>query len=444
MMKYKYLKIVISVILCDAGEATRALEIADGIRDYCPDGYDVDIVFLSTGSRFEEKIISEGFNIYKCEPHLPGIGFHQDLKPTSIDIIGDVNLARRLIDGEIKAFEDLKPDIAIYGFNPIASLARRMVDKKIPGICYLPIPLCEEMVTTTLMKDIPDMVKPLTYLPKVIREKIVKIIPKNLKLKVPTFKQKNIIDALKNFKWPEDEKNVMNLFDMLKSDMTIINDFPEFYKDSRLPENFKITGPLYAPPFNKEPIDKNILKIFNDENKRFKIFCSLGSSGKKECLLEAIKALTTGVNAKDWSAVILSPPAVCSIDEALSYAKNRENIYITDKFVPAPLVNSLADIVLSHGGQGTLQTAIYARTPIIGFAMQPEQQINLDNIVSYGGAIRIPIHMWNAENIQKAIIKVSEDSSYKENINVLADFLKAHDGKKNAAEIIWRFILNFS
>jgi hypothetical protein len=49
----KHLNIAFSVILSDAGEATRALEIADGIRKFCSENYEVDIVFLSTGSRFE-------------------------------------------------------------------------------------------------------------------------------------------------------------------------------------------------------------------------------------------------------------------------------------------------------------------------------------------------------------------------------------------------------
>lgn len=440
MSNRKLIKIVISVILCDAGEATRALEIADGIRQYCREGYETNITFLSNGSRFEEKIISAGFNIYKCKPKLKGIGFHRDLKPTKVDVIGDKTLAEELLSGEIDALEELTPDFIIYGFNIVAGLARRMTQKKIPGICYLPIPLCEEMVTTTLMKDIPDMVKPLTYLPKKVREKIAGIIPKRLKLKIPTFKQKNMLDALKKFKWPEDEKEVQNLFDMLKSDMTIINDFEEFYKKSSIPKNFKITGPLFAPPLNDKPVDENILRIFNSENKRLKIFCSLGSSGEKKYLFEVIKALTTGIGAKEWSAVILSPPAVCSKEEALSYVENNENIYITDEFVPAQLVNSLADILISHGGQGTLQTAIYAKTPIVGFAMQPEQQINLDNIVYSGGAVRIPINMWNANNIQKAVIKINNDLSYKENINKLSELLRTYDGKKNAAEVIWQFI----
>jgi len=76
----KCLKIVFSVVLSDAGEVTRAIEIADGIRIHSPEGYELDIIFLSTGSIFEEKVISNGFKIYKCSPQLPGIGFREDLK----------------------------------------------------------------------------------------------------------------------------------------------------------------------------------------------------------------------------------------------------------------------------------------------------------------------------------------------------------------------------
>ncbi|AVK50512.1 hypothetical protein AXY43_22270 [Clostridium sp. MF28] len=72
-----------------------------------------------------------------------------------------------------------------------------------------------------------------------------------------------------------------------------------------------------------------------------------------------------------------------------------------------------------YGGQGTVQTAIASGTPIVGFAMQPEQQINLDNVVMKGAGIRIPINRWNAPKIQLAIRNIIKDTSYKENINTL-------------------------
>lgn len=435
----KCLKIVFSVVLSDAGEVTRAIEIADGIRSYCPEDYELDILFLSTGSRFEDKVISNGFKIYKCSPQLPGIGFREDFKTQGSDLIGDVKLAGELLKGEIDAFKELKPDIVIYGFNPIAGLARRMVDNPIPGICYMPIPMEKDVYLTTLMKDVPDNIKPLTYLPLGFRKKIMKIIPKSLKLKVTAFVQPNIIEALKEFQW--NGEPVKTVFDMLKADLTIINDFEEFNKDNKLPHNFKVVGPLYAPSANNAEIDKNILNIFDSKNKSLKIFCTLGSSGDKECLFEAIKALTQGIG-KVWTAVILAPPAVCTIKEAIECTGNSTNVYITDEFVPAPLVNALADIVVSHGGQGTIQTAIASGTPIVGFAMQPEQQINLDNVVMSGSGVRIPKHRWNANNIQAAIKNIIKEPLYKENIKVLKKSLESTNGKKNSTLAIWEYILN--
>lgn len=436
----KCLRIVFSVILSDAGEATRALEIAEGVRSFCPQDYELDIIFLSTGSRFEQKVIDNGFKIHKCLPSLPGIGVQQDLKSTNNNLIGSVSLVRELLKGEINAIMELRPDVVIHGFYPIASLARRMIDKPIPGICFLPIPLQEDIYTNTLMKDIPDMFKPLTYLPLELRKKIMKSIPRFLKLKkIPAFRQSNIVEAIKELDW--NGEPISNIFDMLKSDLTIVNDFEEFHKDIILPENFKIVGPLYAPSSKNAEINKNILSIFNSSNKRFKIFCTLGSSGKKQYLLEAIKALTQGVG-KEWSSVVLVPPSVCSINEAISCAGNSHNIYITDSFVPATLVNSLADVVISHGGQGTIQTAIASGTPIVGFAMQPEQQINLDNIVMRGAGIRIPIHKWNTNNIQFAVKSIIKKPSYKESIKILKNILDNTDGKKNSALSIWEYILN--
>lgn len=441
MSNKKHLRIVFSVILSDAGEATRALEIANGLKDYCPDNYEVDIIFLSNGSKFEKNVISSGFKIRKCLPVLSGVGFHQDFKPTKTNLIGDTELVSELLRGEIQAFAELKPDVVIHGFYPIASLARRMVDFPILGICYLPIPLQKDIFVSNLMKDIPDMIKPLTYLPLKFRRKIIKSIPKSLKMKVPIFKQSNIIKSLHQFKWNKEPVN--NLFDMLKADLTIINDFEEFYNDVILPGNYKIVGPLYAPAPNNTEIDKNILNIFSKKNKRLKIFCTLGSSGKKQYLIEVVKALTKGIG-KDWNAVILAPQAVCPINEARLYAGSNPNIYVTDSFIPAPLVNSLADIVISHGGQGTIQTAITSGTPIVGFAMQPEQQINLDNIVSRGAGIRIPIDKWNAHNIQSAINSIITEPDYKENIKTLKSILDSIDGKKNSAFAIWDYLIKNS
>lgn len=264
-------------------------------------------------------------------------------------------------------------------------------------------------------------------------------IPKSLKLKTPILKQSNILKALEKLAYDGKKPEIHNLFDMLGADFTIINDFPDFYREDRLPDNFKVTGPLFSLVAKAESIDSKIIEHFSSSSGKIRIFCTLGSSGRREQLMEAIKALT-GLPSAKYESVVLCPKSVCPIECAKAEAAGSSNIYITDSFVPALQVNSLADMVLSHGGQGTVQTAIASGTPIVGFAMQPEQQVNLDHIVAFGGAIRLPINRWKSKNIQKAINEISGSPQYKENIQRLQKVLQKTDGKKNAASAILNFI----
>jgi hypothetical protein len=434
----KNIKIAISSLTQDAGEATRALELAKGLRESSPASISLKIIFLSHGSIFDNVFLENGFEVYPVKPKLAGDGFMSDLATTTLNMIGSVDLAYELLKGEVDALRQICPEVLLHGFWPIAGIASKIC--KIPKeICYLPIPFEKRAFSTYLLQDLPDFLVPLTYLPTSFRKKIMGSIPKSLKLKTPVLKQSNILKALEKLDYNEKKPEIHNLFDMLGADFTIINDFPDFYKGYRLPDNFKVTGPLFSLVSQSQNTDSNIVEHFSGSSGKIRIFCTLGSSGKREHLMEAIKALTS-LPSEKYESVVLCPKAVCPIEYAKAEAADFSNIYITDSFVPALQVNSLADIVLSHGGQGTVQTAIASGTPIVGYAVQPEQQANLDHIVAFGGAIRLPISRWKSRNIQKAINEISVSPQYKENIQKLQKILQKTDGKKNGAAEIFDFI----
>lgn len=436
-MENKSLKIVFSVVLKNAGDATRSLEIAKGIREYCPSNYTIDIIFLSRGSKFDQKVIDDGFTIYQCEPRLSGAGFREDFKTERSNFIGDEEIAYKLLKGEIEALQELQPDLIFHGFWPFANIARKMLKKPIASICFMPIPLDTDFFASYLVKDVPDNIKLLTCLPLSIRHVLMKAVPKSLKLKAPFLHQRNIELAMKRCGFTG--QPFENLCDMLRADLTVINDLKEFYEGQILPANFKIVGPLFSPGDNNAKVDPNILNVFSENERKTKVFCTMGSSGTKEQLLEVIKALTSRIGS-EWNAVVLAPSAVCPLEEALAYAGNRKGLYITDKFVPAPLVNGMADVVICHGGQGTVQTALASGTPIVGVAMQPEQQINLDNIALNGAGIRIPITRWTANNIAVATKKLIENPSYSNKAKKFQMSIQSVDGKKDCAIAIWDFI----
>lgn len=158
--------------------------------------------------------------------------------------------------------------------------------------------------------------------------------------------------------------------------------------------------------------------LLSDKNPRKKFFCTLGTSGDAKLLLEVIKML----NSKEgmtYSAILLSPPSVCPINKVREMLRN-PYVYATDRFVPAKRINELADIVICHGGQGTLQTAIISGTPLIGVATQPEQKINLEHLTQYGAAIRIPIFDWNTKQLSKAVKKIIDnENQFKKSVSDL-------------------------
>lgn len=433
-MEKKSVIIAISTAFQDAGDATRALEIAKGLKRYQPEDVDARIVFLSHGSKFEQKVLDLGFEVYRVEPKLPGVGLYQDLGMTAENFIGTKELAKEMIQGEVRAYEELKPDIVLYGFWPMAGLARRIVEKEISGICFIPLPLTEAFLD--VIPDVPDQIKFLAVFPYKIRLWIFRHIPHFIKSRIPLIRQNNIRQAASELGWKGEP--LLNLFNLLKADLTIVNDLPDYYDQSKFSKNVIFTGPLFAKTVGEEPIDPEIQKVFGSQNRKIKIFCTLSSSGSKEMLKEVIKVFTYG-DGLNWNAVILSPHF--SVEEAYEILGKREGVYITDKFIPAQKVNAMADIVICHGGQGTVQTAIHSGTPLVGVAAQQEQFINLSNVAVRGAGIRVPFSKWNAKNIQKSVGKIIADKKYKEAILKLRERINLMDGEKNAAEAIWKKII---
>ncbi len=122
----------------------------------------------------------------------------------------------------------------------------------------------------------------------------------------------------------------------------------------------------------------------------------MGSSGRKELLLEAVKAIAT-LPQERFRAVILAPKAVCPVEEVIPLVSGRPGVLVTERFVPARLVNAMAGVAVIHGGQGTVQTAVASGRPAVGVAMQPEQQINLEHIARRGPPSVSPLRGGTAE-----------------------------------------------
>lgn len=433
----KHTNILISTIFQNGGEATRALEIAKIIKAYQPPEYEVTITFLSHICPFDEMAVNAGFQVHHIKPHTKFTNFHDDFKTRFGELIGDADIAHDYLINEIKAYRELKPDIVIYGFWLIAGIATKMMQSNIKTIAFLPLPLTESYINE--VTNFPDELL-IARLPKIIQKNIIRALPKAMMLKNPALRHSVIAKSAIKLGWDK-SKPLSNTFDMLRADTYLINDFPFFYRTQNYADNVIFTGPLYSQTLAPNNNDKHIIDFINaNNNSHKKIFCSLGTSGNKEDLLEVIKAFNTK-EAQSWQAIILSPPAICDIQTARSYLQNK-NVYITDKFVNAKQINESVDMVICHGGQGTLQTAITSGTPLVGLATQPEQQMNLQHLSDFGMAERISFWDWKAENIKDRVIKILSTSSYKQRAIELNKISKTIETREIIGNSIWNMIKN--
>jgi len=432
------IRIAASVCPDDAGEATRALEIMKTIRDTAPSGCAVEGIFFTHGGAFGQRAVDEGFSLQSVPPTMEGGGYLQDLQPTATNFIGDKELATKLLQGEIDALEACRPDLILHGFWPCAGIARRMVDPPVPAVCFLPLPLEPSMFATNLLREIPDQAGPLVRLPKVVQRWAMRRIPAELKLRAPILRQDNLIQASENCGWTQ--ASMQNLFGMLSADLTLVNDLSCFYRGLAMPDRFVLTGPLDLSASTRADVDPAIVSVFRRQRPdQVNLFCTMGSSAREGFLLEAVHAIAS-LPAEQFHAVVLVPKAICPLERVAPLVAGRPNTFVTDEFVPARQVNAMADLTICHGGQGTIQASLAAGCPVVGFAMQPEQQINLDNVAAAGAGIRIASVRWKGAVIARTIREVAGDSRYQKAAQELHGEMLHEDARAKISSAVWGLV----
>jgi UDP:flavonoid glycosyltransferase YjiC (YdhE family) len=365
-------------------------------------GHEVGITFLSHGSWFEPYIRDAGFDIIQVQPRVRGLSAEEDMRSEPPELIGSVELARAFIEGQRQAIREVQPDVVLHSFWQPGNLAARL--EGIPTVSFLPVP------------------------PSVVVDGLHQ---SRLGLVV----QNNITQAIIDAGWPGSPP--ATIYDQIAADLTIVNDVPQFYSGIDLPADVHVTGPLYAQGSYGTPIDQRLVSVLTTDDGRPKVLLTMGSSGSKQAIIEAVNAVAT---TTEWDVIILASPTIIDIDEIQPAIAGKRNIYVTDQFIPAVHIAELVDCVVSHGGQATIQTALAGGAPIVGVAMQMEQQINLDHIVQAGAAIRIPIDQWRQGTIQNAIRTVVTDPAFRMKAHELAHTIHTTSGRRQAAENIWEFI----
>jgi MGT family glycosyltransferase len=214
------------------------------------------------------------------------------------------------------------------------------------------------------------------------------------------------------------------LYEAIEGDITLLADLPEFMPVVReAPPSFRYTGPLLWDANIGLPSWFSKLQLG-----RPTIYFTMGSTGDAKFFEEAVRVfgdteyqvlITTGGLAE-----LPNPP---------------KNVFIAT-YAPGEALMAASNVVVSHGGNGTVYQALSRGVPIIGFPAIFDQEINMRRVRALGVGIQMSRARYRGDSLQAAVREILGDSRFRERCQWSAMRISGMDGRRRAAVHIDDFL----
>lgn len=209
----------------------------------------------------------------------------------------------------------------------------------------------------------------------------------------------------------------------------LIASVPEFdYQRSDLPSSAHYVGPcLWDKPAQEPPpawlaeLNGAVPVVYVTEGTaqtRAPILLQAAYQGLAGSSLQVI--MTTGLQ-RDPAQLGLGPTA--------------PNIRVERWVAHSDLLPKVS-VAVTHGGSGTVLSALRAGVPLVVVPMQWDQLENAQRVVEAGAGVQLKAERCTPERLRSAVIRVLEESSFRQNARRLAAALNRYDGPRRAAELL--------
>ena len=211
--------------------------------------------------------------------------------------------------------------------------------------------------------------------------------------------------------------------DMLSADVNLICSlFTQLRGDSLVEPDVGV-GPIYYLAPGELP------QIVREPRERPLIYVGMGSSGSADILAQVLQQLSAApVDVLVGGGVQLSDTRLLG-----------SNIHFAGTVpgtIPAHLLAGHIDASMTHGGEGTVQTACLAGVPFAGIAMQAEQSWNIEECVRYGNALRFTKDDVRRGNVRDILDHLLSDEGMRARARQLGEAMRTMDGAALAVEKI--------
>ena len=211
--------------------------------------------------------------------------------------------------------------------------------------------------------------------------------------------------------------------DMLSADVNLICSlFTQLRGDSLVEPDVGV-GPIYYRAPGELP------QIVREPRERPLIYVGMGSSGSADILAKVLRQLSAA------PVDVLVGGGVQLLDTHL-LGSNIHFAGTVPGTIPAHLLAGHIDASMTHGGEGTVQTACLAGVPFAGIAMQAEQSWNIEECVRYGNALRFTKNDVRRGNMRDILDRLLSDEGMRARARQLGEAMRTMDGAALAVEKI--------
>lgn len=222
-----------------------------------------------------------------------------------------------------------------------------------------------------------------------------------------------------------DLPRIASMKDLFEGDATILMDAAELAPTVDLPAHVHTVGPLLHE--NPVPAPEWLARI---EPWRKTIFVYLGSYG--ETFSRVVGYLGRMFAGADEYRVVAATAGLYRYGGPAC----PPNVTVVD-YVPASAVLSRrCAAMITHGGRGSIYSALRHGVPLIGIPNQGEQEWNLDAAERLGIARKLSTKRLGFERFRDALTEVLREPGYRARAAEFETSLRGYDGVRAAADVV--------
>jgi len=210
-----------------------------------------------------------------------------------------------------------------------------------------------------------------------------------------------------------------NIFDVMASPhLNLICDLEEFMPLAAAPGHFKFIGPIIWQP--DIPVPQWALRL---DPSRPTVYFSMGSTGFSR-YFALLKEAFAGT---DYQVMVTTG--------GLDAGRMPANFFVAD-LAPGLALTEKADVVICHGGNGTIYQALYRGVPVIGIPTFHDQDFNMQRVEDLGLGKALYPRRLDAALLRETAEALTGDAARKKACATIAETVRGARAVSVAADLI--------